>query len=287
MLLVDAFVDTTRGRAIVHTGKLVYDVGMCRGEDTEFYLSRGCRVVGVEANPVLVASLREKFAAELERGLLHIVDKAISNSPGRVRLAIYPTAKSWGSISEKFKERNATLGLVPEEVDVEAVTFDDVLREFGVPYYLKVDIEGLDMVCIEALHRFSARPSYVSLETSATTGASSADDGFSELAQLWVLGYRGFKYIEQASLRKLNGTLLRSEGSPIDYMHREGSSGPFGEETPGTWQGIDEAARQMRKLVRHQNRFGLGGLNSHRLPSKIIRRLRRIRHFWYDLHARL
>jgi FkbM family methyltransferase len=271
----------------VQTDKLVYDVGMCRGEDTEFYLSRGCRVVGVEANPMLVASLHEKFAAELERGRLHIVDKAISTSPGRVRLAIYPTAKSWGSISEKFKERNATLGLVPEEVEVEAVTFDDVLREFGLPYYLKVDIEGLDLVCIEALHRFSERPRYVSLETSATTGASSVDDAFAELAQLWVLGYRGFKYVEQNSLRKLNGTLLRSEGSPITYAHQDGSSGPFGEETPGSWQGIDEAAQQMRKLVRHQNRFGLGGRSSHRLSSRIIKRLRRMRHFWYDLHARL
>ena len=271
----------------MHTGKLVYDVGMCRGEDTEFYLSRGCRVVGVEANPVLVAALREKFAAELEQGLLRIVDKAISTSPGRVRLAVYPTVKSWGSISEKYKERNAALGLVPEEVEVEAVTFDDVLREFGVPYYLKIDIEGLDMVCIEALHRFSERPRYVSLETSATTATASVDDGFSELAQLSVLGYRGFKFIEQASLRKLNGTLLQSEGPPIDYKHREGSSGPFGEETPGTWHGIDDAVRQMRKLVRQQNRFGLGGLNSRRLSWKIIRRLRRMSHFWYDLHARL
>ena len=61
--------------------KLVYDVGMCRGEDTEFYLNRGYRVVGVEANPALVKSLREKFATEQERGQLHICLLYTSPSP--------------------------------------------------------------------------------------------------------------------------------------------------------------------------------------------------------------
>ena len=85
--------------------RLVYDVGMCRGEDTEFYLSRGCRVVGIEANPALVAALRAKFASEIGRGQLHIVDKAISDTPGRVRFSIYPDVLSWGSISAEFNQR--------------------------------------------------------------------------------------------------------------------------------------------------------------------------------------
>jgi FkbM family methyltransferase len=232
-----------------------------------------------------VASLHEKFASEVKRGQLRIVDKAISDTPGRVRFVAYPDLPIWGSISAKFNERNAATGLVAEEIEVEAVTFEDVLREFGVPYYLKVDIEGLDMACIEALHRVSERPRYVSIESSVTAGAASIDDGFSELAHLWVLGYRRFKYVDQTSLRELSGTVLRSEGPPITYLYREASSGPFGEETPGEWHGIDDAMREMRKLVRHQNTFGFGGLHSRRLSSRVIERLRRVKHTWYDLHA--
>ena len=282
---LEASFDLSRIEVVVHTDRLVYDVGMCNGEDTEFYLKRGCRVVGIEANPSLVASLREKFAAEEKRGQVTIVDKAIATEPGRVRFAIYPDALAWGSMSAKFNERNAALGRVSQEVEVEAVTFDDVLREFGVPYYLKIDIEGHDMLCIEALHRFSERPRYVSLETSATAGASSVEDGFTELAHLWVLGYRKFKYVDQRSLEGLTGTMLQSEGPPLSYVHADGSSGPFGEETPGPWLGIDDAIQEMRKLVRWQDRFGLGGLRSRRLSSRIIRRARRMKHKWYDLHA--
>ena len=32
---------------------LIYDVGMHKGEDTEFYLSKGFKVVGFEADPDL------------------------------------------------------------------------------------------------------------------------------------------------------------------------------------------------------------------------------------------
>ena len=107
-----------------------------------------------------------------------------------------------------------------EEVEVEAVTFDDVLREFGVPYYMKVDIEGLDMACIEARHRVSERPRYLSVESAITSGIASFEDGFAELAHLWVLGYRRFKYIDQTNLHKLNGTLLTAEGPPLHYRYR-------------------------------------------------------------------
>jgi FkbM family methyltransferase len=260
---------------------------MCRGEDTEFYLSRGYRVIGIEANPALVASLHEKFAKEEKSGQLIIVDKAIANQTGRVRFVIYPGALSWGSMSAKFNERNAALGHASQEVEVEAVPFDDVLQKFGIPYYLKVDIEGLDMLCIEALHRFTERPRYVSLETAATAPASSVDVGFAELAHLWVLGYRQFKYVDQRSLEELTGTVLQAEGPPLSYVHREGSSGPFGEETPGPWLGIDVALREMHELVKWQDRYGFGGAHSQRLASRIIRRARHMRHTWYDLHARV
>jgi len=33
-------------------------------------------------------------------------------------------------------------------VDVPAVRFETILGECGVPYYLKIDVEGLDLLCV-------------------------------------------------------------------------------------------------------------------------------------------
>ena len=59
------------------SGRLIYDVGMHRGEDTDFYLKRGHRVVGVEANPNLVVELKARFRSEIGSGQLRIIDKAV------------------------------------------------------------------------------------------------------------------------------------------------------------------------------------------------------------------
>jgi len=65
----------------VREDDLIFDVGMHNGEDTEFYLSRGFRVVGVEANPDLVRGLEKKFAAEIADGRVTIVDFIFTNCP--------------------------------------------------------------------------------------------------------------------------------------------------------------------------------------------------------------
>jgi FkbM family methyltransferase len=276
--------------------RLVFDVGMHQGEDTEFYLSRGCNVVGIEANPVLVAKLREKFAAEIATGRVQIVDKAIAENAGRVAFTIDASQSIWGSISPSFIERNrlwadANKGTANQIVEVEATTLDELVRAFGTPYYMKVDIEGMDMACIRALHHCRSKPRYLSIESVVTSGVTSVESGFDELAHLWVLGYRYFKYIDQNQLPRLDGSTLDREGPSMRYKYRGDSSGPFGEESPGAWAEIGPTLRRMRALVRYQNAIGPGGRHYHTLLSKIGRRLyrvvRRRTHSWYDLHARL
>jgi FkbM family methyltransferase len=288
-----------RGRAVEITGgppmdsqKLIFDVGMHRGEDTEFYLSRGYRVIGVEGNPELQPLLREKFASEIKLGRLHLIDRAVSNVAGTVQFAINSEATVWSSICPTFIDRGKSFGSTLNFVEVKTVLFEDLLREYGTPYYLKIDIEGMDMACVEALHRVSQKPRYISLESSATTTMAEIEGGFSELAHLWILGYRHFKYVDQAALAKLEGTLLQAEGPPIRYRYRKDGSGPFGEESPGRWLEIDVALKQMRRLIRYQNALGLGGRYYHSTLSKCGRWLRRhLKHLpfdsWYDLHARL
>jgi len=56
--------------------KLIYDVGMHKGEDTDFYLKKGFDVVGIEADPTLVVGLRERFAKELDSGRTYRSNRA-------------------------------------------------------------------------------------------------------------------------------------------------------------------------------------------------------------------
>jgi FkbM family methyltransferase len=265
---------------------------MHMGEDTEFYLSRGCRVVGVEPNPELLPLLQQKFCSQLKSGQLHIVDRAISRAAGTAQLAVIEDKSIHSSTSPAFIERSKNLGFGMNFFEVQTVAFEDILHKYGTPYYLKIDIEGMDMACVEALHCVAQRPRYVSFESSVTMATAKVEDRFSEFAHLWVLGYRHFKYVDQAALGNLENTLLQEEGPPLRYTYRKNSSGPFGEESPGKWCEIDTGLKQMQWHIRCQNTLGLGGPHSMRVWSRVGRRIRRIAkrlpsHSWYDLHARL
>lgn len=271
---------------------LIYDVGMHEGEDAAFYLERGFRVVGIEANPAIVARLREKFAREIDDGRLILVDRAVARQPGQVRFAVNRTMSVWGSLDPAFIERNSRAGLVSDFITVEAMRFADILQRYGVPYYAKIDIEGMDMACIEDLQGIAQPPRYVSLESTVTSGHATFARAFTELAHLWALGYRHFKYVDQARLERLSGTVLDREGTSLRYAHVAESSGPFGEETPGEWLTIAEAVTAMRRLILYQNTLGFGGRSAGRLWARVGARLRRQltrrkSHSWYDLHARL
>lgn len=270
--------------------RLIFDVGMHRGEDTDFYLRRGFEVVGVEANPFLVAEVTDRFLSHIRSGQLRIVNKAIGSKPGKARFAVNSVSSVWGTLIENFADRNAAQGFPSGYIEVECITFTEVLRQQGIPYYLKIDIEGCDMLCIEALRDFSQRPKYLSLETCATSPGYGFRDVLGELRVLRRLGYSRFKYVNQASIPG-SERQLSVEGSPVVYRFPPDSSGPFGEETPGRWLRIGAAGVWGLALRAGDDVCGHSG----RLYGRAgVWRLRDLRHrltgrqdHWYDLHARL
>jgi hypothetical protein len=57
---------------------LIFDVGMHRDEDTDFYLKKGFRVVSFEADPDLVEHCKRRFADQIARDQLNIIEGAIA-----------------------------------------------------------------------------------------------------------------------------------------------------------------------------------------------------------------
>jgi hypothetical protein len=63
---------------------LIADIGMSEGNDTDFYLKKGFRVVGVEADPRSCAALRARFSEALAADRLRIVPRAAWERSGEV-----------------------------------------------------------------------------------------------------------------------------------------------------------------------------------------------------------
>ena len=143
---------------------LIFDIGCHRGEDSDFYLKKGFRVIAVEANPALCRELKQKFADQIADGRFVIVEKAIAEQAGEVEFFVNEKASIWGTIRAEMVKRNQYSGAMFTKIVVPAITFASLVEQFGIPYYLKIDIEGADLLCQEGLLPFRKRPRFVSFE---------------------------------------------------------------------------------------------------------------------------
>jgi FkbM family methyltransferase len=260
---------------------LIFDVGLHQAQDTRFYLKKGFRVVAVEASPQLVDSARSEFAEEIAAGQLTIVDAAVAPEPGEVTLHLNQRSE-WNTINADWNDRNAALGSPSTDtVRVPAVRFDSLIEKYGVPYFLKIDIEGADMLCLEGL-RPPDVPQHVSIEADKVSWNGIRR----EFEVLQALGYRRFKVVAQHTVRKQKPPEPAREGRYVDARFEHMCSGLFGEEAPGRWMTARQAMVKYRFLFLRYRLYGDRGRFRGTAIGFVLRQILR-GPGWYDTHATL
>lgn len=272
---------------------LIYDIGMHKGEDTEYYLKKGFRVVAFEANPDLVQLGRKKFEDAIKNARLTIVAGAITNdSLGEptdlsVRFFKNETLSVWGTVDSSFAERSKQEGFKVTRVDVPVVDLISCIATHGVPYFMKVDIEGMDYVCLKALSHFVVRPAYVSIESEK----SSFGKLVQELQCLVGLGYTHFQAVQQFGIPGSREPVNTAEGTYSGHCFPDNASGVFGEDLLSSWLDYEEIINRYYDIFLSYRRLGDSSwLGRHALPRNLMyafsRLIRRPLPGWYDTHAR-
>jgi FkbM family methyltransferase len=254
---------------------LIYDVGMNNGDDTAYYLAQGFRVIAIEADPLLVEQTSRRFERQISAGELVILNVGVSDHEGAFPFYVCDTHPEWSTFNISVAEDKA---VDFHEVTVPCRRFRSILDEFGTPYYLKSDIEGNEIFCLRDLI-VSDLPNYVSFEKTAPQSTVEC------LTLLHNLGFTGFKLISQHNylpveypptleqrrcerwqyllkssnffprvIRKAGATRwLRRQVNRARYRpgwtFPPGSSGPFGEDTPGKWQTFEEILETLAKAI--------------------------------------
>ena len=257
---------------------LVFDIGFHEGHDAAFYLAKGFRVIGVEANPQLCMRARTHFSEALADGRLVLVNKAIDRRPGRVTLYV-PERSDWSSLDPDFPSRHGTEVPV-QAVDVEAITTAQLIEEHGTPYFIKIDIEGHDKAAVDGLIDTDERPHLISLESER----DSFRDLRREIETLVRLGYDRFKIVNQRTVPQQKPPHPAREGQQVDWQFNTVSSGLFGEEAPGAWLNADETVERYRRIFWHNALLGDYRV-APRWAQSIAWRLG-VRTHWWDTHAK-
>lgn len=264
---------------------LVYDVGLHRGEDSAMYLAQGYQVIAFEANPDLCRTCRERFSDAIASGQLTLVEGAITDSRAdTVTFYMHPTLSIWGTTDRNWADRNRGFG-ESRAVTVPAVNFSEWLKATGVPFFMKVDIEGADQACFAALLALDDRPAYVSRESSKTSWR----DLVVEFDLLERLGYDSFAVAQQKGAPAVR-SLTTVDDRQVEHQLEPNSSGPFGVDVQ-RWESRRRTLLRFRGIFVLYRLIGDGTrIRNSRLGLFAINTLERWLSTplpgWYDLHAR-
>jgi len=271
---------------------LIFDVGMHKGEDTDFYLKKGFKVVSFEADPDLATLCRERFQEEVKTDQLTIVEGAIidiknhKGSSDKIKFFKNKKTSVWGTVVEDWADRNTKLGSDSEVIEVSIIDFSESLKQFGIPYYLKIDIEGMDVICLNALLDYVKRPDYISIESEKV----SFDNLLEEFRIFKELGYGSFQMINQSKISSFKEPRAKTEGKFLNYKFQHGSTGLFGTDLKNNrWQSSEKSIKQYKKIFKGYKYFGDDSrLNKYihgRILGKLLNKLFGLLG-WYDTHAK-
>jgi FkbM family methyltransferase len=222
--------------------KLIYDIGLHTGRDTEFYLKKGFKVIAIEAIPDFIAKAREKFKKEITNGQLIIIDKAITDKPvAEVDFFINTEKDDWGT---SLPDWNRGMNSNFQRIKVPAIQLETILEEHGEPYYMKIDIEGSDIICLKALQKTNFRPENISVELMTPNNFKEKKvDCLGILSHLHVLGYSEFKVVDQSKNHLVKCPFPSKEGEYIDFAFGGDTSGLFGKELDLPTYTLDEISK--------------------------------------------
>lgn len=189
----------------------------------------------MEANPQHAEQVTWRLRHYIDIGRLTIVNKAITAEEGPITFYLSDNVSIWGTTERAWAERNRNAGASIREIVVPRLRFADLLSEFGVPYYLKIDIEGEDTTCLAALLEIEYRPKYMSIESSIALFEELVGEFclFQQLGYKRYKRYKRYRIIPQHQIAKQQLSNPAREGVNVDPTFIEGLSGAFGQELTG------------------------------------------------------
>ena len=138
---------------------LIFDIGAHRGQRTDVFLGLDARVIAVEPD----ASNQRVLAAKYHRigaSRVTIVAKAMSDASAVATMWVHAPGSGLNSLSSKWVQAlgsdDRRFGSTVEfagRQQVETATLDSLIDAYGVPHYIKVDVEGHEPSVLRGLSR--------------------------------------------------------------------------------------------------------------------------------------
>ncbi|HEY4300738.1 MAG TPA: FkbM family methyltransferase [Candidatus Didemnitutus sp.] len=140
---------------------LIFDIGANQGQKVDIFLRLGARVIAVEPDSTNQAILRDSFLRRRLKPLpVTIVGKAVGSSVGQVEMWVDEPGSAKNTLSAKWVDTLRTDSTrfgknlaFQNKTIVETTTVDELIKQYGSPQFIKIDVEGYEPEVLSGLHQ--------------------------------------------------------------------------------------------------------------------------------------
>ena len=138
---------------LLKPGDLAFDVGAHVGSKTRFMNAAGLKVIALEPQEPFASFLRKTLPKQVS-----FIQAAAGEKNQNLTMAVsskYPTVSSLGKLFLDSAESAKGFESVSwdKEQLVKVVTLDSVIDQYGIPEYIKIDVEGYELQVLNGLSR--------------------------------------------------------------------------------------------------------------------------------------
>jgi len=142
-------------------GGLIFDIGANHGQKTFAFLALGAHVVAIEPDDANQKRLKDRFLRyRMSPKPVQLVAKAVSERASVATMWVDTPGSAKNTMSPKWV---ATLREDPKRFgerfefsgsrEVETTTVDDLMATYGVPFFIKIDVEGHEISVLRGMTR--------------------------------------------------------------------------------------------------------------------------------------
>lgn len=129
---------------LIPPGTLCFDVGANVGEVSESLAAAGMQVIALEPIPSVAEQCRQRCG--LSKYNVQVINEAVSHACGEASLYLRRSS-SQSSLRLDWE------GEIVDKVQVRQTTLAALIEDYGVPGYVKIDVEGHEVAVFDGLDR--------------------------------------------------------------------------------------------------------------------------------------